>query len=111
MKNLKKLDYLNLGAIVLAVIGVIVEIIGGAVFSVPIDIGFNLALSPVMFVGIGIMAVGLVLAIAGTALTEKCGLNKKLSTAALYLTTIALMFAFVYLVLVVVMPVLKPKNG
>ena len=79
--------------------------------SVPTTIGFNFDLSPVIFVGIGLIVVGLVLAIIGTALTIRCDLNKKLSTAALYITAIALMGALVYVVLVIVMPVLRPTNG
>ena len=111
MKNLKKLDYFNLCGIVLAVVGLIVEYIGGAVFSVPETIGFNFDLSPVMFVGIALIALGLISAIIGTAMTVKKDLNRKLSTAALYITAIALMLSVVYVVLVIVMPVLRPTNG
>lgn len=111
MKNLKTLDYFNLCAVVLAIAGLITEYVGGAVLSVPTTIGFNFDLSPVIFVGIGIMAVGLISAVIGTVFTERAGMNKKLSTAALYTSAIALMIAIVYVVLVIVMPVLRPTNG
>ena len=111
MKNLKKLDYFNLCGIILAVAGLIVEYIGGAVLSVSTTIGFNFDLSPVIVVGIGMIVLGLISSIIGTVFTVKKGLNRKLSTIALYVSAIALMLSIVYVVLVVVMPVLRPTNG
>lgn len=108
---MKKFDLFNLGAVILAVAGLIVEYIGGAVFSVPTSIGFNTDLSPVIFIGIGMMVVALILAIIGTVFTEKKQLNKTLSTVALFVSAIAIMIAIVYVGLVVAMPVLRPTNG
>ena len=108
---MKKLDLINLTAVVLAVVGVILEVVGGVVFSGPTTVGMKLDLSPRLYVGIAVMIAGLAAAIVGTAMTEKKQLNKTVSSVALYAAVIALLFALVFLVLTIVMPVLNPTNG
>lgn len=108
---MKRLDFINVAALLLSLAGVILEVVGGAVLSVPTGIGMNLNLSPLIFIGLLLMTLGLATAIVGTVLTEKRGLNKPLSTLALYVSVIAIMFAIVFLVLTIVMPVLRPSNG
>lgn len=109
--KLKAIDGINIASILLAVAGIVLEVVGGAVFSVPVSVGMNTNLSPLMFVGIALMAAALAAAIVGSALTEKKGMNKVISAIALYLAVLALMFAVVFLVLTIVMPVLNPTNG
>lgn len=108
--KLKKLDYINVAAIALTVMGVLLEIVGSA-NSIPETVGINLALSPMVYLGIALIAVSLVTAVTGSVITERHGMNKLISTVALYLAVIALMFGLVYLVLTIVMPVLNPTNG
>ena len=107
---LKKQDYINVASIILSVVGIILEVIGGSL-SKPTTVGFNLALSPVLYVGVALIVVALILSIAGSVMTEKYGLNKKISSIALYLSVILIMVSIVYVVLVIVMPVLNPTNG
>lgn len=109
--KIKALDSINIAAILLAVVGIVLEVVGGAVFSVPVSVGMNTNLSPLMFVGIALIAVSLAVSIVGSAVTEKRGLNKPVSAVALYLAVLALMFAIVFLALTIVMPVINPSNG
>lgn len=108
---MKKLDRVNIAAIILTVAGIIIEVVGGAVFSPAVSVGMNTNLSPVMFVGIGTIVASLICAIVGSAMTEKHELNKKVSSIAIYAAVLAVMFAIVFVILTVVWPVLNPTNG
>ena len=57
--KLHKFDYLNLAGGALAVVGLILAVIGCAVLSVPEGIGMNLDLSPLVYVGVALIAAGL----------------------------------------------------
>ena len=111
IKSLKPLDYINLGSILVTLVGLIVLIVGGAVLSQPEGVGINTNLSPAMFVGVALIVVALAASIVGSAFTEKYRLNKAISAVALYFAVVALMFAIVFFVLTIVMPVLNPANG
>lgn len=108
---MKKLDRVNVAAIILTIAGIVLEVIGGVVFSPAVSVGMNTNLSPVMFVGIGTIVVSLICAIAGSVMTEKHELNKKVSTIAIYAAILAIMFAIVFVILTIVWPVLNPTNG
>lgn len=110
IKNLKKLDYLHIGSILLSVLGLILEIIGGSI-SVPETVGMNTNLNIMVWIGLALIVLSLVVSIYGSVITEKQGLNKTLSTIAIYLAVVALMFSSVYILLVMLMPVLHPTNG
>lgn len=110
--KLKPLDYIHIGAIALAVLAFVLEIIGGQVLSYPTKIGFNFdELSPVLFVGFAFVVVGLLASIAGSVLTEKYELNKFLSSLALYFTIAMLMVGILFIVWTIVWPVVFPVNG
>lgn len=109
--RLKNLDYLNAGSAIAAVVGLITAYIGCAVLSVQEDIGVNLALSPVVYVGSGLVLASLVGAIVGNVLYEKKDLNRRIATAAIYLAVIAVMVLIVLIAYIVLNPVLNPSNG
>lgn len=109
--KIKSLDLINISAIILTLVGVVLEVVGGEVLSVPISVGINTNLSPVLFVGIAVIVISLAVSIVGSAITESRNLNKPVSAVAIYLSVIAVMFAIVYLVLTIVMPVFNPANG
>ena len=109
--KLKALDFANIGAIVLTIAGLIMDIVGGAALSPAVGIGINTNLSPVMIVGMVLIALGLAAAIYGSVITESKELNKVVSSVAIYLAVAAIMFAIVFLALTIVWPVLHPTNG
>lgn len=108
---MKKYDYLNLAAVALSILGILLEVVGGVVFSPAVSVGVNTNLSPVLLIGLGVIVIALVPAIWGSVVTERHGLNKTLSTAAIYLAVLAVMFAVVFLLLTMFWPVLNPANG
>lgn len=109
--KLKALDFVNIGAILLTVAGLVMDIVGGAVLSPAVGIGPNTNLSPVMIVGMVLIVLGLAVAIYGSVITESKQLNKIISSVAIYLAVAAVMFAIVFLALTIVWPVLHPTNG
>lgn len=108
--KLKRLDTINVAAIVLSILGLLLEIIGAAV-SVPTSVGLNFNLSPLVYVGIAVAVIGLIVAIIGSAKTEKAELNKAVSTAALYIAVIAVLILPIIAGLAIAMPVINPTNG
>lgn len=110
MAKLNKFDSINLAAIVLTVVGIILEVVGG-IMSVPETVGLNTSLNVLVYVGIAVIVIGLAVAIAGSIVTEKLETNKVISSIAIYLAVVAVMFAIVYLALTMAMPLLNPTNG
>lgn len=110
MAKLNKFDSTNLAAIVLTVVGIILEVVGG-IMSVPETVGLNTSLNVLVYVGIAVIVIGLAVAIAGSIVTEKLETNKVISSIAIYLAVVAVMFAIVYLALTMAMPLLNPTNG
>ncbi len=110
MKTLNKYDYVNIGSIAFSIIGLILLLVGKNL-SQAVGVGANLNLSPVMILGVVLVAAALCTAIIGSVVTEKYNLNKTTSTVALYLAVLLLMFALVFVVYTIVDPILHPVNG
>lgn len=110
MKTLKKYDYVNIASIAFSVIGLILLFVGKNL-SQAVGVGANLNLSPVMILGIVFAAAALCSAIVGSVVTEKYELNKTISTIALYLAVLLVMFALILVVYTMVDPILHPVNG
>ena len=108
--KLNRFDHVNTGAIILTVLGLILEVAGG-IASVPTTVGLNTNLSPILYAGILVIIVGLATAIAGSVMTEKKDMNKCISSIAIYLAVLAVMFALVFVVLTIAWPVINPANG
>ncbi len=113
--NLKinnKLDYLNLGSVIGSLIGFVLALVGCLALSNKVGIGVNTSLSPVVYVGIAVLVVGLALSIAGNIYYEKKDdMNRIFASTALYVAVIALMIVAVVIILTILMPVLHPTNG
>ena len=109
--KLHKFDYLNLAGGALAVVGLILAVIGCAVLSVPEGIGMNLDLSPLVYVGVALIAAGLAASSVGNAFYKRCDMNRAIASAALYAAAIALMVVVVLIACTIFRPVINPSNG
>lgn len=109
--KLHKFDYLNLAGGALAVVGLILAVIGCAVLSVPEGIGMNLDLSPLVYVGVALIAAGLAASSVGNAFYKRCDMNRAIASAVLYAAAIALMVVVVLIACTIFLPVINPSNG
>jgi len=109
--KLNKFDYLSAASAAGAVIGLVLAFVGCLVLSVQHDIGVNLSLSPVAYVGVVVIVLSLVGAIAANVLFEKKDMNRVVATVAIYLAVIAVMVVIVLVAYTILIPVLNPSNG
>lgn len=109
--KLHKLDYLNLAGGAIALAGFILAVIGCTVLSVPEGIGMNLDLSPVVYIGVALIIVGLAAAIVGNAFYKSHDMNRAVASTALYIAAIALMVVIVLIAYTIFIPVINPSNG
>lgn len=109
--KLNKLDYLSVASAAAAVVGFALALVGCLVLSVQEGIGVNLSLSPVVYIGIVIILVNLVGAIAANVLYGKNDMNRVAATAAIYLAVIAVMAVSILVAYTILIPVLNPSNG
>lgn len=94
-----------------SVIGAVVEAIGGAVLSKPTGIGMNTNLSPVLYVGMTLIAVGFIASVVVKQLTAKAKCKQTWQKIAMWIGVLAVIFAIVFLALTILMPVIAPTNG
>lgn len=109
--KLNKFDFINVGGVAAAVVGFILAIIGSAVLSKPEGIGVNFNLSPLVWVGVAVLAAGLAATIVGNVFYKTRDMNRIVASASLYVAVIALMVIIVVIALTIVMPVINPSNG
>ena len=109
--KLKRFDYVNIVSTIAAVLGLCLSTFGGLVLSKPTDIGVNLALSPLVYVGVAMIVAGLIGAIVGNVNYEKHGLNRKWAGIALYAAVIAIAVVTFVVTYTILIPVLHPTNG
>lgn len=109
--KLKKLDYLSILSAAASVVGFVLTLVGCLVLSTQEGIGMNLSLSPVVYVGVVIILVSLVGAIAANVLYGKNDMNRTAATAAIYLAVIAFMVMTILVAYTILIPVLNPSNG
>ncbi|HIR40115.1 MAG TPA: hypothetical protein IAB90_07030 [Candidatus Coproplasma stercoripullorum] len=111
MLRLNKLDYLNVGGCALAVIGFILGVIGCAVLSVPEGIGVNTDLSPMVYVGIALIVLGLAAAITGNAFYKSHDMNRVAASVTIYVAVILLMVMILVVAYTIFILVINPSNG
>ena len=104
-----KVNQINIASIVVTVIGIILEIIGG--MTTDSGVGVNLILNPVTYVGMAVIAVGLIIAIVGYNHAEAAGADWRLACIALYFAEAAVVFAVVFMVMCIIWPLYNPANG
>lgn len=109
--KLNKFDSISVISAVAAVAGFVMALVGCLVLSTQEGIGVNLSLSPVVYLGVVIIVLSLIGAIAGNALYEKMGMNRIVATVAIYLAVIAVMAVTVLVAYTILIPVLNPSNG
>lgn len=111
MLRLNKLDYINVAGGALAIVGFILGVIGCAVLSVPEGIGVNTDLSPMVYVGIALIVLGLAAAITGNVFYKSHDMNRVVADIAIYAAVILLMIMIVVVAYTIFIPVINPSNG
>jgi hypothetical protein len=111
MKLIQKANAVSLLAILLDLVGVLLEVVGALVLTPAVNIGINLDLNPVTYVGVALCVVGLVAAILGRLLVKKLRSNEVLAIATLQVAILVFLFAVIFLALVILWPVICPANG
>lgn len=109
----KKSGYYILCSIDIAavVFGIVLELVGGLVFSKTYGVGLNLNLSPVLYTGIVFIFIGFMVAFILEIIGRIKKINCPVSHIALAVAIVALLFAIIFVALVITMPVLNPSNG
>lgn len=107
--SLKKYDFVNLGAIIFTVIGVILEIIGCNLTEQ--GVGVTIVQHPLAYVGIAVIVLSLVVAVYGYHKADNLGSNKIIMNVALYLAEAAIVFAVLFMVMSIIMPLYNTVNG
>lgn len=92
------------------VLGIILELIGGLI-SGTTEIGFNTSFSPLMIVGAVFVAVGAIAHLPLKILSKKWDISRVLLDSEAILMIVALFFAAIFFVCVIVWPVAFPANG
>lgn len=112
MKMLKKHDYLCFCVIGLILIGIILEIIGG-LLSKTNEIGFNTNLSPLVIVGLILVAVGFIAHFPIKILSkmQKAEISSFFLDLEVVIMIIAVFVAVLYVAAVITFPVIFPANG
>lgn len=100
----------NLCVIALILCGMVLESIGGFL-SRTTAIGFNFALSPLMYIGVGMIVVGFIAHFPLKLMAKKLNLDPVLLDLEAILMIVAIFFAVILLVFCIVSPVLFPANG
>ena len=110
--KLNKLDLINVASIAAALLGLVLALVGCLVLSVQEGIGVNLSLSPVVYIGVALIVLGLICSIVGNVLyVRRGGMNRALASLALYVAVIAFLAVLVLVVYTIFIPVLSPSNG
>ena len=109
LKN--KYSFASYGVFLLVLIGVIVELIGGALLSPPQSVGVNYNISPVLIIGMVLIGIALVLHIVVKVYSEKWGIAQVIVDVETYIIAVAVFFAVFYLLCVMFVPVIFPSNG
>lgn len=107
MKNSKKAC---IAAIAITLAGIIAEAIGGMISMAESGVGVSLLLNPTVYVGMGIILLGLIVGCIGYA---KSGVETKpaLANTALYFAEAAMVFAIVFMIFCIIWPLYNPANG
>lgn len=92
-------------------VGLVLELIGGLLLSPPIDIGINTNISPLTYVGVALVAVGLIGYIVTCILNKKLSYSKNLKDILMLVSILAVIAAVIILACVIVWPAVFPKNG
>lgn len=112
MMKLNKSDYINVASSAAAAIGLILAFVGCLALSGKEGIGVNLALSPVVYIGVALIVIGLAGAIFGNLRYIKGNdMNRFAASLALYITVVALLVVIVLVAYTIFIPVLNPSNG
>lgn len=92
-------------------LGIVLELIGGVFLSPPIDIGINTNISLLMYVGVALVALGLVGYIAICAIAKKLTYTPLLKDILMLVSIMAFIAAVIFLACVIVWPTIFPVNG
>lgn len=92
------------------VLGVILELIGGMI-SGTTEIGFNTSFSPLMIVGAAFIVAGFIAHFPFKILSKRLGISGVLLDYEAILMIVAIFFAAIFFVCVIIWPVAFPANG
>lgn len=92
-------------------LGLLCEIIGGVYLSPPIDIGINTNISPLTYLGFGLVTLGLLGYIVICVIAKKLSFNKTLKDVLMLISVLAFLAAILILAGVIVWPAIFPQNG
>ncbi|MBR4209976.1 MAG: hypothetical protein IKQ96_07180 [Lachnospiraceae bacterium] len=94
-----------------SIIGIVLELIGGLLLSPPIDIGINTNISPLAYVGAGLVVLGLLGYIIVCIIAKKLSYSKVLKDVLMLVSIMAFFAAVILLACVIVWPAIFPVNG
>lgn len=92
-------------------LGVVLELVGGLLLSPPIDIGLNTNISLLTYVGVAMIALGLVGYIVICVMAKKLTYNTILKDILMLVSIMAFIAAVIFLACVIVWPTIFPVNG
>lgn len=92
-------------------VGLVLELIGGLLLSPPVDIGINTNISPLTYVGLALVVVGLIGYIVICILGKKLSYNKTLKDILMLVCILAVIAAIIILACVIAWPAIFPENG
>ncbi|WP_294448854.1 hypothetical protein [uncultured Gemmiger sp.] len=92
-------------------IGVVLELIGGLLLSPPVGIGINTNISPVTYVGLALVIVGLIAYIAICVVSKKLTYTPILKDILMLGSIMAFILSCIFIGCVIVWPTIFPANG